>query len=229
MKNIKLIEDEKAANVYLQWPDSNVLNKALLSDLTSLMDYLEDESDCTLIIFYNLGIANKPERCHNLDWDLCNKWEKFIRRLEGFAGTSIACIDGLCSYFHCQLALACDLRVATDHSSFQMPEVKEGYLPGMGVFRLAKYTGIGAARHFLFTGCSWSAKKAIAMGILDFQCPLSAFENAIKEVCQMVEPIHPEALMNTRRLLNESFSTSFEEGIGNFLAVQNLCLAKLNQ
>lgn len=227
MKNIKLIQDEMTANVYLQWPDSNVLNNKLVSELTDLMDYLEDECNCTLIIFHNLGIANKPENYHPLDRDLCNKWEKFIRRLESFAGASIACIDGLCSYFHCQLALACDLRVATDRSSFQMPEVKEGYLPGMGVFRLAKYTGIGAARHFLFTGSSWSAEKAVTMGILDSRCQPSEFEDAINGVRQMLEPIHPEALMYTRRLLNESFPTTFEDAIGNFLAVQNLCLSKL--
>lgn len=224
---IKLTEENAIATVHLQWPDASRLARPLLSDLIQLMDYLEDESECNLIVFRGLSAQQQPVSPAPPDIDDCSKWEKLLRRVERFAGASIACIDGLCTRVHFQLALACDYRVATTPSTFQISEVKEGFLPGMSVFRLAKYAGIGAARRLLFTGARISAAEAVALGILDRQCEAATFEKAIEESQQALMPIYPEALLNARRLLDESFATSYEDAIGHFLAVQNLCLSKL--
>jgi enoyl-CoA hydratase/carnithine racemase len=223
---LSLIEQDIIANINLQWPDSGTLNKTLLSELIELMDYLEDESPCTLLVFKGLTTAHPPIQPAPPNLDQWSKWEKFLQRIENFAGASIACIDGFCTRFHFQLSLACDYRVTTTRSVFQAPAVKEGFLPGMSVFRLAKYTGVGAARRLLFTGIACSAEEATNLGIVDRQCEATEFEEAIEASQQALMPIHPEVLLNTRRLLNESFATSFEEAIGHFLAAQNLCLAK---
>ena len=226
---LQLTEQAPIATVHLQWPDSSRLSPVLLSDLIQLMDDLEDESDCKLIVFQGISTPQPAVGSAVPDTNDCNKWEKFLLRLERFSGASIACIDGVCNRFHFQLALTCDYRVATSRSVFQMPEVKEGYLPGMNVFRLAKYTGVGIARRLLFTAIPFSAAEAAAWGILDRQCEVASFEQAIQTSQQALMPIHPEVLRNARRLLNESFATSFEDAIGHFLAVQNLCLAQLLQ
>jgi len=222
---LNLTEQGTVANVNLQWPDSGILNETLLSDFIGLMDYLEDESPCTLIVFQGLSTPQQQTRTAPPVLDHCSKWEKFLPRIERFAGASIACIDGLCTHFHFQLALACDYRVATTRSVFQAPAVKEGFIPGMSVFRLAKYTGVGVARRLLFTGTQCSATEAANFGIVDRQCKATDFEKAILESQQALMPIHPEVLLNTRRLLNESFATTFEDAIGHFLAAQNLCIA----
>jgi len=226
---IELTEQDAVVTVHLHWPDAGQLSQALLSDLVQLMDDLEDESDCTLIVFQGLSTPQPSVGSAPPSLDQCSKWEKFLLRLERFAGASIACIDGFCTRFQFQLALTCDYRLATSRSVFQAPEVKEGYLPGMGVFRLAKYTGLGVARRFLFTSAQWSAAEATALGILDRQCEVTTLAKAIEEAQHALMPIHPEVLLNVRRLLNESFATSFEDAIGHFLAAQNLCLAKLSR
>nr|VFK19234.1 MAG: hypothetical protein BECKLFY1418C_GA0070996_105519 [Candidatus Kentron sp. LFY] len=65
--------------------------------------------------------------------------------------------------------------------------------------------------------------------MVERQCQGADFEQAIRESCDALMPIHPEGLQNTRRLLGESFATSSEDAIGHFLAMQNLCLAKLDR
>ncbi|MBP0042165.1 MAG: enoyl-CoA hydratase/isomerase family protein [Roseofilum sp. SBFL] len=223
---LKLTKRETIAHINLQWSDPSQLNAVCLSELIKLMNDLEDHDTCQLIVFWGLNtqqtaIAAPPA------FNDCSKWEKVLRRLEQFAGASIAAIDGYCTRFHFQLGLACDYRVVTARSLFQMPEVKEGYLPGMGVFRLAKYTGIGVARRLLFTGAQFSVEEAIALGIVDRSCETTALEQTIQDVQQALMPIHPQVLQNTRRLLNESFATSYEDAIGHYLAVQDLCLSQL--
>nr|VFK28000.1 MAG: (3,5-dihydroxycyclohex-3-enyl)acetyl-CoA dehydratase subunit B [Candidatus Kentron sp. MB]VFK29310.1 MAG: (3,5-dihydroxycyclohex-3-enyl)acetyl-CoA dehydratase subunit B [Candidatus Kentron sp. MB]VFK74741.1 MAG: (3,5-dihydroxycyclohex-3-enyl)acetyl-CoA dehydratase subunit B [Candidatus Kentron sp. MB] len=224
---LTLTEQNTIATVNLQWPDSGALNQTLLADLMRLIDYLEDESPCTLIVFRGFSTGQPPDKAAPPDMDCCRKWENFLIRLEHFPGASLACIDGFCNRFHLQLALACDYRVATTRSVFQIPEVKEGFLPGMAVFRLPKYTGIGVARRLLFSGTQWSTIQAADWGMIDRQCEAPDFEKAIRDSQQALMPIHPEVLRNVRRLLNESFTTAPEDAIGHFLAVQNLCLAKL--
>jgi enoyl-CoA hydratase len=154
----------------------------------------------------------------------CRKWENFVVRIDRFAGASIAVIDGLCSHFRFQLALACDYRLATSRSVFQMPEVKEGYLPGMNIFRLAKYAGIGVARRIIFTGAPVPAGEALALGILDQLCEAEQLEAGVRTAQEALMPVSPLAIQMARRLLNESFSTSFEDAIGHYLAAQNNCL-----
>ncbi len=221
---IDLTEQETIAYVNLNWSDASILTEEMLSELTKLIDYLEDESQCTLVIFKGLNTEKVSVNPNPPNIDICRKWENFLLRVERFLGASMACIDGFCTCFHLQLALVCDYRVATTNSIFQIPEVKEGYLPGMSIFRLAKYTGIGIARRLLFTGIQWSIQEAVMFGIIDRQCEPEDLTRTIQEAQESLMPIHPEVLRNTRRLLNESFATHYEEAIGHFLAVQNLVL-----
>ncbi|MBP0017933.1 MAG: enoyl-CoA hydratase/isomerase family protein [Cyanobacteria bacterium SBLK] len=223
----KLAGEEAIAHAYLQWSDSSQLKATRLSELIQFLNEIEDESACKLIIFWGLNTEQPMMDASPPAFEECSKWEKFLRRLERFPGASIAAIDGYCTRFHFQLALACDYRVATTRSHFQAPEVKEGYLPGMGIFRLAKYTGIGAARRLLFTGSPCSVTEALGLGIVDRACEPEMLDRVIEETQEAFIPIYPEALQNARRLLNESFATDYEDAIGHFLAAQNLCLSQL--
>ncbi len=223
---LNLMEQDTIAHVKLQWPDSGILTQELLSDFIKLMDYLEDETACTLIVFQGLDTQQPIAQSVAPDIEHCRKWENILRRIERFTGASIVGIDGFCTRFHFQLALACDYKVATTRSIFQAPEVKEGFLPGMLAFRLAKYIGVGAARRLLFIGEPCATAEAIHLGMIEHQCEVADFEQVISETQQALMPIDPEVLLNTRRLLNESFATSYEDAIGHFLAAQNLCLAK---
>lgn len=225
----KLAGEEAIAHAYLQWSDSSQLNGTRLSELIQFLNEMEDDGACKLIVFWGLNTDRPITGAPPPIFEDCSKWEKFLRRLERFPGASIAAIDGYCTRFHFQLALACDYRVATVRSRFQAPEVKEGFLPGMGIFRLAKYTGIGAARRLLFTGAQCSVTEALGWGIVDRACETEMLYRAIEETQQALMPIHPEVLQNARRLLNESFASDYEDAIGHFLAVQNLCLSQFSE
>jgi len=146
---LDLLENENISTVTLRWPDEG-MSDGILADLDSLMNYLEDETSRSLIVLRGLNsVAPHTPSPSPTAVEHCRKWENFVVRIDRFAGASIAVIDGSCSHFRLQLALACDYRLATSRSVFRMPEVKEGYLPGMNIFRLAKYAGIGppASRH----------------------------------------------------------------------------------
>lgn len=199
----------------------------VLEHLPALVDWLEDDHPCDVIVFRADDRPRGEVAVRPPSIDYCNAWEKLLVRIDRLPCISIVALDGPCIRLWLQLALACDHRVATTRSSFQVCEVKEGYLPGMNIFRLAKYIGIGSARRLAFTGALLEGAAAAALGIVDELCKPEELERALTSFLQRLEPIHPIAAQLARRLLNESFSTAFEQFLGQYLAAQHRCFASL--
>src|SRR5262249_53185664 len=75
-----------------------------------------------------------------------------------------------------QLALASDLRIVTDTTRFALTAVKECLIPGMGTYRLARYVGLGRAKHLALSGEFIGAQEALAMGLVDHVVPERGFD-----------------------------------------------------
>jgi len=91
-----------------------------------------------------------------------------FERLEQHRWPTIAVIDGPAIGGGCELALACDLRIASPRASFGQPELSVGILAGAGAnSRLPQLVGIGLARRMLYTGLTLDADKAAASGLVD--------------------------------------------------------------
>jgi enoyl-CoA hydratase/carnithine racemase len=89
-------------------------------------------------------------------------------KLEAHRWPTIAAIDGAALGGGCELALACDLRVASDKAFFAQPELALGILAGAGAnWRLAQAVGQQVARRMLYTGARLSAGDALAHGLID--------------------------------------------------------------
>lgn len=89
-------------------------------------------------------------------------------RIEGYRWPTIAAIDGPALGGGCELALACDLRVATAHARFAQPEPSLGIIAGAGAnWRLAQVAGIGVARRMLYLGETLDAPAALSAGLVD--------------------------------------------------------------
>jgi enoyl-CoA hydratase/carnithine racemase len=224
---VQVDKNDQATVVRIEWPGiPGELNNALIFELDQALNYIEDELDSSVIVIS--GLANGNTGCPPPpELDQCRKWEDLVVRIDRLGAFSMAIIDGACVSASLQLALACDFRLATDRSSIQMPAVRLGYLPGMSTFRLAKYVGLGVAKRLLLTGDQIAAADALSLGLLDSVCPSSELDEAVGQRIAELATIDGKVVKLARRLLNESFSTSFEDAIGNYLAAQHHCLSRL--
>jgi len=200
------------------------LGDPLLDELERLVHWIDDEQPCEALVF-ELCREPVPPAAELPAADHVRKWEKLMVRIDRLPCISVAALDGPCVRFAMQLALACDHRVATTRAGFQVVELKEGYLPGMNVFRLAKYVGLGVARRLIFTGEPLDAPAALALGMLDVLCEPGALAGALDDFLRRLEPIHATPAKLARRLLGESFASEFEQFLGHYLASQHSCLA----
>lgn len=91
---------------------------------------------------------------------------QFFEALAAFAKPLIAAIDGYCFAGGLEVALLCDIRVATASSTFALPEARLGLLPGPGLVELARLVPMGDALRVLLTGRPMDARRAGAIGLV---------------------------------------------------------------
>jgi enoyl-CoA hydratase/carnithine racemase len=228
-------EREKVATITLHAPSGNgEIDLVALQELETVMVWLEDESSCALVVFCGAAgvfcrglspTAFGPATTASIH--MHSRWEKALMALERLPKISLAAIDGVCVGAGVQLALACDHRIATTRTSMQLPEVRQGYLPGMALFRLAKYVGLGVAKRLVLTGAPWSAADALAWGLVDWVCEPDLLAATLEQVAEQILPAHGDTVQLARRLLNEAYAESIEDVLGALLAAQHRCISRM--
>jgi enoyl-CoA hydratase len=228
LETLSYAEDGDVATIQLL---RERITMRMVRELTAVCDHLEDESACRVVVIrggdgcFSTGIDFEEFRPDTpMDIHGFNKWEKCCVRIERLPKITIAAMEGAVIGGGMQLALVCDARLATSSLRMQLNEVRLGFLPGMATFRLAKYIGLGHAKRLIMQCPVLSSDEALSLGLVDrVDDDLDA---ALAETIASFQPIHPVTLELARRLLNESYSTDFENAIGNFLAAQHRAITQ---
>jgi enoyl-CoA hydratase/carnithine racemase len=138
------------------------------------------------------------------------KQEEGFTTLEAMDKLVIAQIQGHCLGGGVQLAIACDIRIAREDATFGIPAPTEGLFPGMAVWRLPRFIGLGRALHFAISGDRIDAIEAQRIGLVDYVCPVEGFEEAASEVVSRYTRISHAATRATKRLMRRSFERDFD-------------------
>jgi len=127
---------------------------------------------------------------------------------------TIAAIDGFCMAGGLELALACDIRVATPQSRFGLPEVKLGILPGGGgTQRLARVAGMGVAMRMILTGDTFDATFALNNGLVCELVPPEGLHEAALAIARSIAQNGPLAVMAAREAVLASYGSAVESGL----------------
>ena len=134
-------------------------------------------------------------------------------RLAAHRWPTIAAIDGYALGGGCELAMACDLRVATPTASFGQPELGLGIIAGAGAnWRLRELVGIGTARRMLYLGHKLDGEQALAAGLVDELAEADALMGAATKIAQRIARNSWRAIELTKLslALNRPATTSFD-------------------
>jgi len=175
----------------------NVLTQEVFADLARALDEIAAGPPPTAVFlrssrpgsFFAGADMERLERLHSLgraDVErLCDAGRAAFGRLGGAAWPSVAVIDGACLGGGLEMALACDLRVATDaaHTLLGFPEVKLGLLPGWGgTVRLPRLIGPGPAVEMMASGEAVGGEAAARIGLVDACVPPAAVEESARRL-----------------------------------------------
>jgi 2-oxoglutaroyl-CoA hydrolase len=127
----------------------------------------------------------------------------------------IAAIDGYCFGVGLEIALSCDIRLATARSQFALPEIKLGMIPGSGgTQRLARLIGPSRAKYHVMTGTRISAAQAEAWGLIAEVCPdAAALKDTVTALTGTLLGYSPLALRTAKEVLDRGVDGPLYTGI----------------
>ncbi len=155
---------------------------------------------------------------------------RVLRRIETMEKPVIAAVNGYALGGGCELAMACDIRIASDKAKFGQPEVGLGILPGFaGTQRLSRLVGVSKAKELIFTGCVITAKEAKECGLVN---QVVRAGNLIDESILLAKKIASNgqrAVRYAKIAINSGIETDLESGIIIENDLFGLCFATHDQ
>ncbi len=219
-----VIEMEKLENVAIVTidnPPMNVLSNQVAEELCEAFAELENSDDVVSVILTGKGerafmagadIKEFPAMIEGSQSDQRSKKGEVYQVVHAFPKPTIAYLNGHTLGGGLELALACDIRIASKMAQLGLPEVKLGLFPGGGgTQRLPRLIGEAKAKELMFTGNSITAEEALHLGIVN-----QIAENGIDDALKMAAKIGRHSLQSLRRIkeaVNEGQEKTLTEGL----------------
>lgn len=128
------------------------------------------------------------------------------RAIETFPVPVLGAVNGFALGGGCELALCCDVIYAAEGAKFGQPEVKLGLIPGFGgTVRLQKRIGFNAASEWIYTGRTFNAQEAYALGLVREVVPNGQLLEHVREVARLIGAQAPLAIQAAKRSLRGAF------------------------
>jgi enoyl-CoA hydratase/carnithine racemase len=151
-------------------------------------------------------------------------WIRALNILEDMPKLVLAVLHGYCLGGGLQLALACDLRLATDDAIIGLGATRHGLIPDGAVLRLARVVGLGRAKELALLNDTVTPAEARSMGLINWLCRAADLDRTVEEVLAKSRAAAPTAVGHTKRLLHESFHSDPRAMIEALVRAQHDCM-----
>ncbi len=209
------------AVITIENPPVNALHPDVAAALEERLGELADDISIRCVILTGGGrhfmaggdIAHFP----SLDRDRAERYVLGVQRMQDAIGTLpqpvIAAVAGAAVGGGCELAMACDIRVADEGATFGQPEVTLGIIPGAGgTQNLPRLVPVGAAKRMLFTGERIGAADALALGLVDEVVPVGTALERAQALADRIARNAPLAVTAAKRAVNLGLQMSALDG-----------------
>ncbi|HEY9006514.1 MAG TPA: enoyl-CoA hydratase-related protein [Ohtaekwangia sp.] len=198
----------------------NALNIQLMQELRNALQQLDkNEAVRTIIITGNeqafaagADIKQMADKSaiDMLLIDQFSTWDQ-IRKIKK---PIIAAVSGFALGGGCELAMMCDMIIASESSKFGQPEIKIGVMPGAGgTQRLTKAIGKAKAMELVLTGRFISAEEALSYGLVNKVVPVEMYLYEAVQLAREIAQMSPIAAQLAKEAVNRSFETHLDEGL----------------
>ena len=227
MADVVLYQKEDRVGVLtLNRPEAlNALTVEMLDRMNAYLDEVEQDPEVRVVLLTAAGDrafcvgADLRARAQEYEAGLTEdpmgrQIRRLLRRLETLDRPVVAAVHGYCLGGGLELALACDLRVASEKAQFGLPEANVGSMPGAGgTQRLARLAGPGWAKDLIFTGRRVDAQEAYRIGLVNRVAPVDSYLEEAKKLCAEVARKAPLSLRYAKWAVNMSLDVDLESGL----------------
>ena len=222
MNTVKVTRDAPIAVVQLDRPEVlNALSEELMDELVASLETLDDEPDIRCIVLtgsekaFAAGADIKQSfvdatPASMLEQDLTTRWER-VRKIRK---PIIAAVSGYCLGGGCELAMTCDIIVASETAQFGQPEVNLGIIPGAGgTQRLTRAVGKYRAMDIILTGRRVKADEAKAIGLAAQVYPAATWLEDAKTLARTIAQMPPIAVRLATEAIDLAWNSTLDAGL----------------
>ncbi len=230
--NIKVNIAESIATITVDRPAvKNALDLTTVNEIHQALDELGGNADVGVLIITGAGETSfvsgadiNDIRARTRDDGLAAINSSLFAKIDKFPKPVIAAVNGFALGGGCELALACDIRVAADTAKFGQPELGLGIIPGAGATqRLPRIVGLGWAKHLVLSGDIIDAKQALEIGLVTAIMPASQLQVRARELAKKILRQGPLAARLAKLSLNASARVDLDSGLLIETLAQAIC------
>ncbi|MGL4109439.1 short-chain-enoyl-CoA hydratase [Clostridium sp. LP20] len=224
LKNVILEKEDHLAIVTINRPKAlNALNSETLKDLDTVIANLEEDNNIYAVILTGAGEKSFVAGADIAEMKDLNEEEgkafgilgnNVFRRLENLSKPVIAAISGFALGGGCELAMACDIRIASEKAKFAQPEAGLGITPGFGgTQRLPRIVGLGKAKEMIYTCAMVKADEALRIGLVNKVVPLENLMEEAKAMASAIIANAPIAVKLCKDAINRGMQVDIDKAI----------------
>ncbi|WP_020677771.1 enoyl-CoA hydratase-related protein [Geopsychrobacter electrodiphilus] len=232
--------NEGIATLYINRPKAlNALNAATIRELISAFTRIGADAEVKLVILTGSGekafVAGADiSEMQPLDAITGRQFallgHQLAALIEELPKPVIAAVNGFALGGGCELALCCDIRLASDNARFGQPEVNLGVIPGFGgTQRLARLIGKGRASELIMTGDMVDAAEAYRIGLVNKVYPAAELLAAAQKMAQKIASKGPVAVGLAKAALRDGLETDLTRACAREADLFGLCFATADQ
>ncbi|MHA1302582.1 MAG: enoyl-CoA hydratase/isomerase family protein [Candidatus Heimdallarchaeaceae archaeon] len=220
--------------IVLNRPKVNAINNGMLDEFEHIFSQLKQSSEIKAAIITAKGkifsagvdlkwVAKKGRK--NLD-EVIERGQRVFSIIDKLPFPVIAAVNGYAVGGGFELALTCDIRLASEKAFFSLPEVAIGIIPGWGgTTRLGSIVGLEKAKQLIFSGRKISAMEAYQMNLVSEIFPLARLEESSIAFVEKIVANAPIAVKESKKIMNQFNEDRITIGYKTDLAAEKICFS----
>lgn len=201
--------------------DRNALNSETIEELGKALDWAQNNDQTKIIVLEGSGhqsfVAGADiKQLYERDWleSLEPGMQGLYKKIESSTKATIAAVNGYALGGGFELALACDIRVASPNAKFGLPELNLGIIPGGGgTQRLARIVGKGKALEMILTGETINANEAKNLGLIKEIIGVETWRKSIFSLASKIMQKGPVAIRLAKLVVKQGFNQDMETAL----------------
>jgi len=221
-KNIKVETSDNIALLTFNRPEVlNALNTETATEALDAVRNIEKNPEARVLLVTGAGkafiagadIKEMYEKTPETARIYSELGHTLMRTLQYMGKPVIAAVNGYCLGGGAEVALSCDIRIASEKAEFGLPETILGIIPGWGATqRAARLMGTAVTKELIFTGAHITAQRALDIGLVTRVVPPEALMPVVMEMARRICRQGGMALAAAKRVINEGIEKSLQDG-----------------
>jgi len=228
-KHIQTELKDGVATITLNRAPLNVLNIEMMEEINTHLEGLKDEKSLKLLIVQAAGKAfsagvDVGEHLGDLVYKMIETFHKIFRLMDDLEVPSIAVVNGAALGGGCELALYCDMVIATEKAKFGQPEIQVGVFPPIAALIFPRTIGRKKAMELILSGDTISAQEALTLGLINKIVPEASFNEEVNGFIEKFKKLSGIVLKLTKKAALAGLNDDLDQGLK---AIEKIYLDRL--